>query len=97
MVHDLLTHRMATSKLYVSEEMLRRAEEDTFALCVRYHFQVALLTVACIVPLHALKTTISSTRSVSGISLCISEKANQIRQGFVRDGQLLEEQSIGKM
>ena len=34
MAHDLLTHRMATSKLYVSEEMLRRAEEDTFALCV---------------------------------------------------------------
>lgn len=25
---------MATSKLYVSEDMLRRAEEDTFALCV---------------------------------------------------------------
>lgn len=25
---------MATSKLYVNEDMLRRAEEDTFALCV---------------------------------------------------------------
>lgn len=34
MVHDLLMCRMATSKLYVSEDMLRRAEEDTFALSV---------------------------------------------------------------
>lgn len=41
MVNRPLTHRMATSKLYVSEDMLNRAEEDTFALCVPSRVPVA--------------------------------------------------------
>jgi proline iminopeptidase len=53
---------MATSKLYVSEDMLRRAEEDTFAL-----------------------------------AFARIENHYFVNEGFVRDGQLLEEQSIAKI
>jgi len=53
---------MATSKLYVSEDMLRRAEEDTFAL-----------------------------------AFARIENHYFVNEGFVRDGQLLEEQSIDKI
>ncbi|KAG9315201.1 prolyl aminopeptidase serine peptidase [Chiua virens] len=53
---------MATSKLYVSEDMLRRAEEDTFAL-----------------------------------AFARIENHYFVNEGFTRDGQLLEEQSIAKI
>jgi proline iminopeptidase len=53
---------MATSKLYVSEDMLRRAEEDTFAL-----------------------------------AFARIENHYFFSDGFMRDGQLLEEQSIAKI
>ncbi|KAH0833214.1 prolyl aminopeptidase serine peptidase [Lanmaoa asiatica] len=53
---------MATSKLYVSEDMLQRAEEDTFAL-----------------------------------AFARIENHYFVNEGFMRDGQLLEEQSIAKM
>jgi proline iminopeptidase len=99
MVHDLLTRRMATSKLYVSEDMLRRAEEDTFALCVHSYVSVGSSLSDC--GMHSAFARIENHYFVNEVCReflsVFRRNTNQMRQGFVRDGQLLEEQSIAKM
>lgn len=93
----LLTHRMATSKLYVSEDMLRRAEEDTFALCVLS--RVSGRPADC--DMHSAFARIENHYFVNevcpGFFVYFRGTLTRCGQGFVRDGQLLEEQSIDKM
>ncbi|KAG6373374.1 prolyl aminopeptidase serine peptidase [Boletus reticuloceps] len=72
---------MATSKLFVSEDMLRRAEEDTFALFVPPQVSLASFFIDC--GMHSAFARI--------------ENHYFVNEGFVRDGQLLEEQSIDKI